>query len=169
MQTTPINIVTATHLDPRKYKKYLLAWGYLSALGLAQYVQYLLIKRKSKNVWQQQLQHWQQMLQNRHVQEEFAFQWAPFKIDYLQQSAQSLLMDFAHGKQLLFPLVPLGATYINNLNIIFDATLSKHEALALHKRLHENRSNGQHQFVQDMLQMLQGNQKGNNLILCNAP
>lgn len=56
-QKLPINIVTYTYLDPRRYYKFLYVWAYLGFLFTFQLFQYSWIKNKSK-VWKEAIEKW---------------------------------------------------------------------------------------------------------------
>lgn len=115
----PINVVTATYLDPRRYNKFVKVWSFLATLGLFQLVQYQWVKSRSK-AWKMRLKQWKdQMSGIPETNPDYIYQWLPYREDYLPQSVDCLLQNFAQGKQSI-PLTIMGASYIKHVNVVFD-------------------------------------------------
>jgi len=126
-QSIPINVITATFLDPKRYSKFINIWTYLGVLYALQYVQYLTVNNKSEE-WERKLKNWIRLIELWKGGELKKYDWFSFKYDYLPQSIYSSLATFskAHLENKeeeiqLPPNVVMGASFVNSLqNIVFD-------------------------------------------------
>lgn len=101
---SPIHIVTATFLDPRRYHSFLYIWLYLLTLFGAQLVQYSWIKRIWGRKWRSILGRWRDRVQMFEgigpVQQKFmALEWYAFKRDLEPESTREFLHSFARWRQ----------------------------------------------------------------------
>ncbi len=101
---SPIHIVTATFLDPRRYHSFLYIWLYLLTLFGAQLVQYSWIKRIWGRKWRSILGRWRDRVQMFEgigpVQQKFmALEWYAFKRDLEPESTREFLHSFALWQQ----------------------------------------------------------------------
>jgi hypothetical protein len=125
-EKTPINVITATYLDPRRYHKYIHIWLYLLMLFGAQVIQYTWIASLGRQ-WREKLSRWLQSIKNLNSPFSQQYKWFTFKEDYLPHSSQLFLSSFADGIRSgsvdfnVPPLVTMGASYVepNVPNVVF--------------------------------------------------
>jgi hypothetical protein len=121
----PINIVTATYLDPRRYYKFVHVWLYLIALFGAQIVQYRWLVNLGEK-WKQRLSEWVHKARNLDSIYSHKYKWFTFKEDYAPESTQNLLSNYAtmmeSGEGRIPPLEVMGASYVDSRipNVVFE-------------------------------------------------
>jgi hypothetical protein len=114
----PINVVTSTYLDPRRYKKFLTVWSYLGALGLVQIAQSEYVKYRNV-AWKRRLEQWKNQMNGIAPDIKSSYEWVPFKEDFLPQTVDMTLQNFANDSNSI-PLQSMGASFVDHLNIVFD-------------------------------------------------
>jgi hypothetical protein len=120
----PINVVTSTYLDPRRYKKFLTVWSYLGALGLVQIAQSEYVKYRNV-AWKRRLEQWKNQMNGIAPDLKSSYEWIPFKEDFLPQTVDMTLQNFVNDSNSI-PLQSMGASFVDHLNIVFDKKTRAH-------------------------------------------
>jgi hypothetical protein len=115
----PVNVVTATYLDPRRYNKFVTVWSYLVAIGLLQIGQYQWVRSRSE-IWEKRLKHWSDQMAGIPPDPNDAYEWTAFREDFLPQSVDSTLQKFSRDRSLVQPISIMGASYTDHVNVIFE-------------------------------------------------